>query len=1082
MKTKHILTAMALPALFAACTAEDIVNEGANTLQQRPMVENLTLKVVEGAESRYAVDGASSLKFNFETGDKIGAAIIDEYQPGVKPENWDVIPSLAGNTPFTYSASAGEWSAPEDLPLGLGHYLFVYPYNRADVNRAAVSYELPVVQKLYTEENGDIDLNAAIEASNKSFYSTVVTSSDIEDLDVDLKNLYAYPKFVINFDNGEKVTTVSKVVLAKKNGFEVKGGFNHEVVAAMFADNADSKFWTSKTDKTTDWNKVQTADVLTADENYATIETSEYLVAELPLNAEVEEVTNNKYIEVRFMMPGELIGEDASGLSAYTMYVYTDNGAYSFNLKKAVEFKMTTKPSAINRAIARGTANTLTIDKDDVTKDSKAPFIVTNVADWNELVAAYGDESVFTASKPINVVYVGSSLVLDETAEMPTEAYFHVNSVTVEGDVELCNVIADEVIVAKDAALTTCGTFTAASIVNKGELNVAAVYNNKGKAQKYNGLKAVVNYATVNVEEDAIAEFFFSNQKGGILNNEGTLTFFNENAVMTIDGEIQYVDGNNGTINNAGTINMGNFTNLAPEYKSNKKLVNMPTINNEGKILTKGDVINFGTIINEGTLSCKNQAGTFVNANSYNKYVGTVLAVLDAKEDGLTYITENKGEVIVYAPFQDDVVIEKQAGKVSYETAKASEAFYVESTGAISYVNNIYVADDYTLTATKNTITLNVMGDATIARTYNATKGYLAHVAELNVVEGTTVLGSDFSLSSMTVAEDAMVKVPAGKTLKVSSSKFENLGEIEVAGTFSALNVSGASAEAGLVTESGANAEIKWKENATADAKKQAYMDALENVVADFIGNSSRYDYTVNCEQFLMYVEHVVGASTATDEMEEHVEALEEAMEAAEIDSISDNDIKEAFANVAADNKEDLIEILEEATFTQDVILYDKKTGAKATGETYGSAYEALKKAIVEQTQGNVTDKVLAYAATALSEAEIDAILAEVAPYAYIWEGSKFDKLVSVWVKYADMTSLDSDFSKAVANNKVNLKTLKDFMKTVKGGSSATSVEIQGLISDWTMLELNNMKYHDNQVKACARVAYLSTTGKNPTW
>ena len=27
MKTKHILTAMALPALFAACTAEDIVNE-----------------------------------------------------------------------------------------------------------------------------------------------------------------------------------------------------------------------------------------------------------------------------------------------------------------------------------------------------------------------------------------------------------------------------------------------------------------------------------------------------------------------------------------------------------------------------------------------------------------------------------------------------------------------------------------------------------------------------------------------------------------------------------------------------------------------------------------------------------------------------------------------------------------------------------------------------------------------------------------------------------------------------------------------------------------------------------------------
>lgn len=1078
MKTKHILTAMALPALFAACTAEDIVNEGANTLQQRPMVENLTLKVVEGAESRYAVDGASSLKFNFETGDKIGAAIIDEYQPGVKPENWDVIPSLAGNTPFTYSASAGEWSAPEDLPLGLGHYLFVYPYNRADVNRAAVSYELPVVQKLYTEENGDIDLNAAIEANNKSFYSTVVTSSDIEDLDVDLKNLYAYPKFVINFDNGEKVTTVSKVVLAKKNGFEVKGGFNHEVVAAMFADNADSKFWTSKTDKTTDWNKVQTADVLTADENYATIETSEYLVAELPLNAEVEEVTNNKYIEVRFMMPGELIGEDASGLSAYTMYVYTDNGAYSFNLGKAVEFKMTTKPSAKNRAIARGTANTLTIDKDDVKKDTKAPFIVTNVADWNELVAAYGDESVFTASKPINVVYVGNSLVLDETAEMPTEAYFHVNSVTVEGEVELCNVIADEVIVAKDATLTTCGTFTAASIVNKGELNVAAVYNNKGKAQKYNGLEAVVNYATVNVEEDAIVEFFFSNQKGGILNNEGTLTFFNENAVMTIDGEIQYVDGNNGTINNAGTINMGNFANLAPEYK-NKKLVNMPTINNEGKILTKGDVINFGTVINEGTLSCKNQAGTFVN---------TATGVLDAKEDGLTYITENKGEVIVYAPFQDDVVIEKQAGKVSYETAKASEAFYVESTGATSYVNNIYVADDYTLTATNNTITLNVMGDATIARTYNATKGYLAHVAVLNVEEGTTVLGSDFSLKSMTVAEDAMVKVPAGKSLEVSSSMFENLGEIEVAGTFAALNISGTSEKAGLVTESGANAKIYWSENAKEWSDADTRKAELALAIAEYMDKDDDYyvgrNYVLTLAGFNSYLFNVKDLEEEYNTDENYPKAWAFVTKY-NVTSVSEPEFKAAAAKVASDNKKALVEKLNKMEISlQDATLYTptKDANGNVTKTAKTNAYNAFRTDVQAKEVSTGLANSVNYAVNALSEAEIDAILAEVAPYAYIWEGSKFDKLVSVWVKYAGMTSLDSDFSKAVTSSKVNLATLKDFMKTVKGGSSATSVEIQGLISDWTMLELNNMKYHDDQVKACARVAYFSTTGKNPTW
>ena len=291
MKTKHILTALALPALFAACTAEDVVNEGTVALQERPTVQNLTVRVIEGAESRYAVNGASSLKFNFENGDKFGAAIIDQYDPSypTRPDLWDVIPSLAGNTPFTFNATSGEWKAPEDLPMGLGHYLFVYPYNRADVNRAAVSYELPAVQKLYTEEDGEIDLNAAIEAGNKSFYSTVVTSPDLEDLEIELENLYAYPKFVINFDNGEKVTTVSKVVLAKKGGFEVKGGFNHEVVAALFADEKTTGFYDDDL-KATDWNKVQTADLLTDNEDYATIETSPYLVAELPLDAEVEKI------------------------------------------------------------------------------------------------------------------------------------------------------------------------------------------------------------------------------------------------------------------------------------------------------------------------------------------------------------------------------------------------------------------------------------------------------------------------------------------------------------------------------------------------------------------------------------------------------------------------------------------------------------------------------------------------------------------------------------------------------------------------------------------------------------------------
>ena len=84
MKTKHILTALALPAMFAACTAEDIVSEN-NALQQdarAKLSKDFVLDTNGEVESRYAVepDGAG-LKFNYEEGDLIGANLIDKYEP-----------------------------------------------------------------------------------------------------------------------------------------------------------------------------------------------------------------------------------------------------------------------------------------------------------------------------------------------------------------------------------------------------------------------------------------------------------------------------------------------------------------------------------------------------------------------------------------------------------------------------------------------------------------------------------------------------------------------------------------------------------------------------------------------------------------------------------------------------------------------------------------------------------------------------------------------------------------------------------------------------------------------------------------
>ncbi|MCD8079963.1 MAG: hypothetical protein LUF04_05995 [Bacteroides sp.] len=247
---------------------------------------------------------------------------------------------MAGNTPFKYNAATDEWTA--TARTGIGHYLFVYPYNADDNNRAAVSYTLPTVQELYGAD-GKINLNAAVEKGNKAVSAALLTGEE-DGMTISLKNLYSYPKFRVNFDNGLPITSVSQVVLEYQSGFIVKGGFNHDKVWKLFNGEEQAKvIGDDKEYKTAKeyWDDKQTKDFIITNENYApagqnlngqytTIEKSNYIVAKFPENTKVavDGVTNNKYIDVRFMIPGELIsagtGYDESG--KFNMHIYTNNG------------------------------------------------------------------------------------------------------------------------------------------------------------------------------------------------------------------------------------------------------------------------------------------------------------------------------------------------------------------------------------------------------------------------------------------------------------------------------------------------------------------------------------------------------------------------------------------------------------------------------------------------------------------------------------------------------------------------------------------------------------------------------------
>ena len=127
MKTKHLLTALALPALFAACTADDIVNEGANQAQRAALNENFKLNL-GGVESRLSAgEPGAAFKFDYEEGDMVGSAIIDLYNPSAATFDTKYATQyfVSTNQPFTFDGS--KWNCNHTMVEG--KYLFYYPYN-----------------------------------------------------------------------------------------------------------------------------------------------------------------------------------------------------------------------------------------------------------------------------------------------------------------------------------------------------------------------------------------------------------------------------------------------------------------------------------------------------------------------------------------------------------------------------------------------------------------------------------------------------------------------------------------------------------------------------------------------------------------------------------------------------------------------------------------------------------------------------------------------------------------------------------------------------------------------------------------
>ena len=218
MKTKHLLWALALPAVFAACTNDDFesVVQDNNTLQGRPMAGNVELNFGFGnADTRLTTD------FQFEVGDEIGATLMDEYEGSNFNADYNIwgLPNQKNvytfvdyiQTNYRYTNTANGWE--NSNLLCSGNYFFYYPYMTTLNTRKAFEKYLNPNQVL-TANTKEAGRQLIIDNQMYVGYKLVegATEGSTQVLNVKMSPVFAYPYFEIMCTDAEPVT-IEKIAL-----------------------------------------------------------------------------------------------------------------------------------------------------------------------------------------------------------------------------------------------------------------------------------------------------------------------------------------------------------------------------------------------------------------------------------------------------------------------------------------------------------------------------------------------------------------------------------------------------------------------------------------------------------------------------------------------------------------------------------------------------------------------------------------------------------------------------------------------------------------------------------------------------
>ena len=589
MRTKHLLTAMVLPALFAACTNEelDVVNN-VESMEGRAVVENVTFTVGETADSRlvYGKDG-----YTFEAGDQLGACLMDEItdlygytEVDGKKVTWNqwfnLVNYIQTNYKFTRDAE-GNWET--EAKLCEGNYFLSFPYNMNMGLREAYAFNC---NEQVLEGTDEESLKKAYVANNAFVgYAQVKRSNNEgESVNVPLVPVFGATGIILT-NRGAEERTIEKIVLrgnAVKTLAVVKPAADRTKVAGGF----DPETFVGLTEQEDIDNALAGIIEYSVNENAEEPYIEVYVKSGNTLSS-----NGQKSMNIIVMSAPEDVAENTENETSLVMDVYSTRGVIR-DIDLTHELKAYDSDDIVtdNEITALGAGQKVEVEfshasfdvekvMDIYTDDDLAQLITWNAEANTKREITANIYNTVTLSKAmydkihstemitkVNVNIKNGALVI--AADVAEDAMD--NLAITDGIVKVLGTQnveetpgCDIVWVAEGATLNAEADL--ASVRNEGTLNIA-------EDQTY-----IENYGNLNVEADLTIT---------TLKNHSKVT---NNAALTLNSNSY----NYATIDNNGTI-IGKFENVKEYVCDDCKVKHQGLINNNGEI---EQVLNNGTIV-----------------------------------------------------------------------------------------------------------------------------------------------------------------------------------------------------------------------------------------------------------------------------------------------------------------------------------------------------------------------------------------------------------------------------------------------------------------------------------------------------